>query len=157
MRKRYAPIAVAGLALLLVAGCEKRDRAEAGDAVRDAGRETADAMREVKEESRKAWNDVKDATWDRHADYRTSANREMNELQAELDRLGDKIKASTKEGSRDMQQEWQKLTDERSTLQRQVDRLGDATADGWDKTRDAVNNSVDKIQDGISDLKDKLD
>lgn len=156
MRRTYAPIAVAGLTLLLVAGCEKRDRADAGDAVREAGRETADAMRDVKNESREAWNDIKGATWDRHADYRTSANREMNELQVELDRLGDRIKASTKEGSREMQQEWRKLTDERSTLQRQVDRLGDATEVGWDKARDAVNDSVDKIRDGISDLKDKL-
>lgn len=156
MNKAYALLATASLALMLISGCEKQDRADAGKAVRDAGRETADAIREAKEATREAWNEVKDATWDQRSDYRASANREARELQIELNDLGNKIEASTKDGSQQLKEKWQKLTDEQSTLERETDRLSDATKDGWDKTRDAVNHSVDKIRDGIRDLKDKL-
>lgn len=156
MKKTIGLIAVTSLALFLAAGCERRDRADAGDAMREAGRETSEAMRDARDETREAWNDIKNATWDRRADYRTSANRQLEEIKEELDDLGNKVEANTKEGANDLKEQWRKLTDERSTLERQIDRLGDATEDGWDKTRDAVGDSIDKIRDEMRDLKQKV-
>ncbi|MDZ7639171.1 MAG: hypothetical protein U5J83_13125 [Bryobacterales bacterium] len=73
-----------------------------------------------------------------------------------MEDLDDKIEKNAKEGAAELKQQWRSLSDERSALELQIDRLGDATEDGWDKGRDAVGESMSKIRREMNELKRKI-
>lgn len=155
-KKIWAALSMAAVAICLSVGCSKPETERAENRAEALKRETADALETAKEKSLEAWDAVKDATWDRRDQYQGAAKEQASAIGEELEEMGAKIREKSGEGSEEIKQRWERLANERAVLERQIDRLGDATESGWNQSRDAVRDSFSKLRNEMKELKNKI-
>jgi F0F1-type ATP synthase membrane subunit b/b' len=149
--KLWTAVSTAALMFALTTACTKPEAERVESRAEELRRDTADALNTAQERSEEAWESLKDATWDRREEFRSTAKMHASQLKEELEELGQKVRTKTGEGTEEVREQWAKLTSDRSALERQVDRLGDATEDGWNASRGAVHDSYAKLRREIID------
>lgn len=178
-------VAVAGAGLALT-GCGDRDSVEprttAGnqpsDAARDvakatdsradaavnsakeAWRETKDATRDLAKDASAAagetWEQVKDATYDERANFRASMNRMAERIDTKLEDWN--AKRSTL--SEDTRKAWDRgvteVREARAKLTEELDDLGEATANNWEKAKEEVAQAWRNLENAYNRLEARM-
>jgi hypothetical protein len=110
-----------------------------GDAARDAGNATEDAARKV----------TGTTTYERRDEYRQEVRTRLDELDR---KLADARKSVNKDASEAYTKAVAAARDTRTAVGRDVERLGQATADNWDEVRDDMRASLDSLDRQIRAL-----
>ena len=161
MNTHFALVACAGLGLAVLTGCSPRDddpakpvtRTEqtldrAADSTRDAALRAGDTLSD-------AWDDVVNATYDDRARVRASLENMANSADSKWDELqarGATLSASAKDSWNEGMEE---LREARSDLRREINELGDATAENWDKAKAEVGAAWERVRRSLSELEDE--
>lgn len=146
--------AATALILAITAGCSPRDRrdtASSADSVAaDVSRETREAGRDVKEAARDVREEVGDYTYARRAEFRKDMDQRIQRLDQELADLErttkkgvDKARDSAIVNTRAL----------RRSIDRNLGRVGAATAATWDDVQAGVSRSVDSLELALRNLR----
>jgi hypothetical protein len=143
------PMPYAALATLLISAafaCSPRDRQEtasrvdtAADDVRDAAKEGAD---EVRDEAR----DARDYTYAERNDFRRDIDLRLKGLDEEIVGLERDTKRGVDKGRDSL---LVNIRTARRTVDRDLDRLGAATANEWNDIKSDVNGSVYALMEAV--------
>ena len=128
---------VAGMASVIVTGCNKQDRTAASTAVQDAYTDTNATMSN-------AWADVKAYSYERRDDFTKSAKALSSKFDAEMSQLRANYSEATASASRKMAME--ELKRDEADYKSKLDALGNATAATWDSAKQNVIAAWDKMQ-----------
>jgi hypothetical protein len=136
---RFLPVALlaAGVSLLAFTGCNKHDRDQAGDKVKDAYQDTKDAVGN-------GWDNVKSYSFDKKDDFSASAKAMSAKMDAQLSELHAKYSDANASASR--KAAMADLKNSEADYKEKLSALGTATADTWDSAKQNVIASWDKLK-----------
>jgi hypothetical protein len=127
-------------AALIVAGCNKHDRADASASVQSVARDTQAALAG-------AWDDVKNFTYDKRNDF-TSKAKTM-EAQAEVQVSQVRANYSEAKASASRKAAMEELKNSEADYKAKLEALGHASADTWDAAKNNVVLAWDRLQASI--------
>ena len=136
---RFISVALltAGVSLLALTGCNKHDRNEAGDKVKDAYQDTKDAMAN-------GWDKVKSYSFDKKDDFTANAKALNSKMEAQVSELHAKYSDANASASR--KAAMAELKNSEADYKEKLSALGNATADTWDSAKQNVIASWDKLK-----------
>jgi hypothetical protein len=122
---KILPLAVLslGLATVLVTGCSKKTRDDAGATAQGVYNDTKNAMAN-------AWDDVKGFTFDKKSDFEKSAKAMSSTMEAKLSEVRANYSEAKASASRKAAME--ELKNSEADYKAKVNALGSATAATWD-------------------------
>ena len=158
---RYTTLGAALTALALLGGCDKSPteaQNEARDAQRRADEEAADARRKAEQEAQKAQSKANEearkadeALVKARNDFRAQAQKDLNDLSAEIDDLKAKAAKTTGKAKADIDVAVQRLDDQRNALRREVDALDRASASDFESAKQHFSAGLASLRKGLSD------
>jgi len=136
---RFLSVALvaAGVSLLAFAGCNKHDRDQAGDKVKDAYQDTKDAMAS-------GWDKVKSYSFDKKDDFTANAKALSSKMEAQVSELRANYSEANASASR--KAAMAELKNSEADYKEKLDALGHATADTWDSAKQNVIAAWDKLK-----------
>lgn len=141
------PLAL-GCTVLIVAGCNKADRADAKSTLKEASHDTKvavqNAAQATKDTMSNAWADAKDFTFEKRDSFSAKSKELSARMDVELSELRanyaeDKASASRKAAMED-------LKNSEADYKAKLAALGTATGDTWDAARNNAVLAWDKLQ-----------
>ena len=133
---RLVPLA-ALLSALVVTGCSKSGRTEAGDTAKSAYNNTKDAMAD-------AWGDVKSFTFEKKSDFEKSAKAMSSKMDAQVSEV--RANYSEAKASAARKEAMAELKNSEADYKEKLSALGSATAATWDSAKQNVIASWDKLE-----------
>ncbi len=127
----------AGVSLLALTGCNKHDRDQASDKVKDAYQDTKDAVAN-------GWDKVKSYTFDKKDDFTANAKALNSKMEAEVSELRANYSEANASASR--KAAMAELKDSEANYKEKLSALGNATADTWDSAKQNVIAAWDKLK-----------
>jgi phosphate uptake regulator len=127
---------------------------ETGDAVGEGARDVGDATEEAAEDTKDAaddaTDDVRESSWDRRDEFRAEVrerleamDRELKQLESDLGDDATELRVKAVAEARDA----------RRAVERNVDRLGNATAANWEELKREVKTSLDSAERKLRGLR----
>src|SRR4051812_12604890 len=92
---------------------------------------TSQQLDKVANESRDAAQDMKDYTYAQKSEFVTKMQAQLNALQNDLDKLSAKIESSSDAAKTEARPKLQALRDQSSQLNKQLEKVKDATESTW--------------------------
>jgi hypothetical protein len=126
-----------GVSLLALTGCNKHDRDQAGDKVKDAYQDTKDAVAN-------GWDKVKSYSFDKKDDFTANAKALNSKMEAEVAELRANYSEANASASR--KAAMAELKNSEADYKEKLSALGNATADTWDSAKQNVIASWDKLK-----------
>ena len=151
---RAMTCAAAALVLAFTLGCEDRDRNDAADRVDNAVEETGDAVREGADDIENAADEATDelgaTSFERRDEFQQDVRERLDAIDAELADL----ERTVNEDAADAHvQAVAAAREARQAVERNVERLGGATAETWDELRRDVNESLVTAEARLKELR----
>jgi len=162
---RLMACAAAALMFAFTAACNDRDRQDTGtridNAAEEAGRDVRegaedlegaaeDAAEDVGNAAEDAVNDADAYSYERREEFRSDVRARLDRMDGELAEFERAGKAGAGEARRDAVAA---ARDARQAVDRNVERLDDATADNWSEVRLRVSESLDSAERALRALR----
>lgn len=80
----------------------------------------------------------------------------MDTIQSDLDALSEQLGDATGDAADDIKDKIRDLTDQRSTIEKQMDKIKGASEDGWDELKSSIESGLDSIDKSIQELSSEL-
>jgi hypothetical protein len=133
-------LAAFGAAALVFAGCNKHDRAEAGNAVQQTARDAQSALAG-------AWDDVKSFTFEKRDAFTSKAKAMSAQAEVQVSELRTNYSEAKASASRKAAME--ELKNSEADYKEKLDALGHASADTWEAAKNNVVLAWDRLQAAI--------
>jgi gas vesicle protein len=151
---RAMACAAAALMFAFTTACRDRDRQDTGSRIDNAAEEAGQDVREGAENVENAAEDVADDvggySYERRDEFRRDVRERLDRMDEELAEL----ERNTKEGADEARQDAiVAARNARRAVDRNVEELGDATADNWDDLKRRVSESLDSADRGLRALR----
>lgn len=159
MNTRTIITLLAGLGTLTLVGCSPKDDTpptpaatstnstvdRMTTATRDAAEKTGDTLAS-------AWDSVKDATYSDRQKIQASLSNLSSSVDAKIDQLQARSASATDATKESLNRGVQELRDAQVVLKEKISKLGDATADTWDRAKADVATAWERVRRSYSEL-----
>ena len=151
---RAMACAAAALMVAFTTACKDRDRQDTASRIDAAAEEVGEDVREGAEDVRDATEDATDDVRESSYERRDEFHREVRERLDRMDRELAELERDSKAGSDETRRNAVAAArDARLAVNRNVDRLGDATQANWDDLKHRVSESLDSADRALRALR----
>ena len=144
----------AALIFAFTTACKDRDRPDTAsridNAAEEAGQDVREGAEDVENAAEDAADDVGGYSYQRRDEFRRTVRERLARMDEELAELERDTKAGADKARQDA---IAAARDARRAVDRNVEGLGDATADNWDELKRRVSESLDSADRGLRALR----
>jgi hypothetical protein len=110
---------------------------------------TAEQFARVKQETNRAAQEMKDYAYAQKAEFVAAMQRQLDEINRELDQLAAKIEKSSDAAKAEAKPRLQALRDQTAKLTQQLSEAGNATESTWGDVKAGFNKGYSELKDGF--------
>jgi ElaB/YqjD/DUF883 family membrane-anchored ribosome-binding protein len=110
---------------------------------------TPQQLDKVKSETKEAAMDMKDFSYAQKAEFVKQMDHQLAALNADLDKLSDKVEKSSDAVKMEARPKVQALREQAGRLNKQLDDARNATESTWDSVKTGFKNGYDALADGF--------
>jgi predicted nucleic acid-binding Zn-ribbon protein len=98
----------------------------------------------------------KDTVKKKYEDYKQELNAKLKEMDEQIDQWQKKASKETGEAKEAMEKKLENLKARRADVKEKLDKLRDATAETWEKTKEGVQDAFRQLQESYKEAKEEF-
>lgn len=133
---------ILSLAVFVIGACSKKE--ESG-------------MDEMKENTEQAYETAEEGVAKTKEAFVDDVNKQLAEMEKEMESVGNKIEESTGEGKEALKQQWDKLQEQKQSLEDKLADLQEEGEENWTQVREEINTTWTSLEQSFQALKKKVE